>query len=79
MLLIPYWVVTEPELLFQKFKMLQDVAVNESQKDARLQGCTQWSLCKEEMLEEKTDPASLDSEARNKMKNWKSKMEIHEK
>ncbi|KAI5280902.1 hypothetical protein MUG91_G113n49 [Manis pentadactyla] len=43
----------------EKFKMLQDVAVNESQKDARLQGCTQWSLCKEEMLEEKTEPASL--------------------
>lgn len=40
----------------QEFKMLQDVAVNESQKDI----CTEWDLCKEEMLEEGAELLSLE-------------------
>lgn len=35
--------------------MLQDVNVNESQKDAEHWICTQWNLCKEEMLEEEAE------------------------
>lgn len=50
-----YWVVFKQELLFQEFKVLQDVDVNESQKDAEHWICTQWNLCEEEMLEEKTE------------------------
>lgn len=50
-----YW----QELLFQEFKMLQDVAMNESQKDAGHQICTQQNLCKEEMLDEEAELVSL--------------------
>lgn len=55
LLLALHWVVIERALLFQEFKMLQGVAVNESQKDI----CTQWDLCKEEMLEEGAELLSL--------------------
>lgn len=55
LLLALHWVVIEQALLFQEFKVLQDVAVNESQKDI----CTQWDLCKEEMLEEGAELVSL--------------------
>lgn len=54
----PYWVVAEQELLFQEFKMLQDVAVNESQKNAGPQVHTQWNPCMAEILEEETELVS---------------------
>lgn len=53
----PTWAVD------QEFKMLQDVAVNEPQKDAGCRVCARWNLCKEEMREE-TQLISLDAETR---------------
>lgn len=47
----------------EEFKMLQDVAVNEPQKDAGCRVCARWNLCKEEMREE-TQLISLDAETR---------------
>lgn len=44
LLLALYWAVIEQELLFQEFMMLQDVAMNESQKGAGDQICTRGSL-----------------------------------
>ena len=51
--------VTEEELLFQEFRMWQEVAVNESRRGAGLQVHTQWDSCAEEMLEEETELVSL--------------------
>lgn len=55
LLLALHWVVIEQAPLFQEFKMQQNVAVNESQKDI----CAQWDLCKEEMPEEGAELVSL--------------------
>ena len=43
---------------FRNSRLLQDVAVNESQKDAGPQVHTQWNPCMAEILEEETELVS---------------------